>query len=131
LIARRIIRGKPALPLVSILLAMLSCYGTTVLLLVLSGFGIAVRLDGSIWAVVIVACAALGVTGMARCGRDNGAPPSMAIIGLGLLGWVMFGPHSRGGEVLAFALLLASAIWDYRARSHASISRREPPIVPR
>lgn len=127
LIGRRPPQGKPALPLLGVLLAVLSCYGTTVLLMILSGFGIARRPNGSIWAIVIVAFAALGVFGMVRRRRVNGAPLIMAVIGLGLLGWVMFGRYSRDAEVLAFALLLASAVWDYRARPTTSIGSAAAP----
>jgi hypothetical protein len=109
---------------------MLSCYGTPALLLILSAFGIAVRPDGSVWSIVIVALAARGVFGIACHRRANGAPLIIAIVGIAVLGWVMFGRYSRGGEVLAFVLLLASAIWDYRAPAHVPINRREPPIVP-
>jgi hypothetical protein len=116
------------LPLVGVLLAVLWCYGTTVLLAVLVGFGVAVPLNGAVWAVVIVAFAALGVFGTARRPRAGGGPLIMTVIGLGLLGWVMLGAYSCGGEVLALALLFASAIWEVSVEIDGAGEEGSPPI---
>ena len=110
--------GKTSwLPRVAAALAVLSCYGTTVLIGLLSLLGVSLALDESLWAGAISAFAALTAIGVAASYRRHRIvwPIVVAVPGLGLILWVMYGSYSRGIELAGFVLLIAAAIWDWRA----------------
>lgn len=44
------------------------------------------------------------------------APVILAVIGAGLIVWVMFGSFNRILELLGFAALIAAATWDWRLK---------------
>ncbi len=98
-------------------LAVLSCYGTTALIGLLSLLGISLAVDDGIWAGAIggfAAVAAIAIAAAYRRHRSVG-PTVIAACGLGLILWVMYGSYSRGMEFVGFVLLIIAALWDWRA----------------
>ena len=98
-------------------LAVLSCYGTAVLIGSLSLLGITLALDPAIWAAAITVFAALAAVAIALSGRRHrlAGPALAAALGLGLILWTMYGSYSRVVEFAGFILLVAAALWDRRA----------------
>ena len=109
-------------PTAATALAVLSCYGTTVLIGLLSLLGVTLALDPRIWAAAISSFAALAAVAIAAsCRRRRTAGPTVvAALGLGLIFWTMYGSYSRAVEFAGFTLLIAATLWDWRAR----VSRR-------
>ena len=110
--------GKTSwLPRAATALAILSCYGTTVLIGLLSLLGVSLALDEGIWAGAISAFATLATIGIAASYRRHGiiGPTVVAVLGLGIVLWVMYGSYSRGIELVGFVLLIAATLWDWRA----------------
>ncbi len=98
-------------------LAVLSCYGTTVLIGLLSLLGVSLAVDEGIWAGAISVFAALATIAIAASYRRHRiiGPTVIAALGLGLILWVMFGSYSRVIELAGFVLLIAATLWDWRA----------------
>lgn len=98
-------------------LAVLSCYGTVALIGLLSLLGITLAIDEGVWAGAIAIFATLATVAVAMSYRRHRivGPTSVAALGLGLILWVMFGSYSRVIELVGFALLIAAALWDWRA----------------
>jgi rhodanese-related sulfurtransferase len=98
-------------------LAVLSCYGTTVLIGLLSLLGVSLALDEGIWAGTISVFAALATIAIAVSYRRHRiiGPTVMAVFGLTLILWVMFGSYGRAVELAGFVLLIAATLWDWRA----------------
>lgn len=105
------------LPGAAAALAILSCYGTTVLIGLLSLLGISLAINEGIWAAAISAFAILATIGIATSYRRHGiiGPTVVAVLGLGLILWVMYGSYSRGVELVGFVLLIVGTLWDWRA----------------
>ncbi len=100
------------------ILALLACYGTLGLVGILSLVGVSVSINNGLWAITIsvfygfaVAIIALG----ARHHRVYG-PTALGLIGFAVILWVMFGSYNWIVELLAFIILIASALWDRSAR---------------
>ena len=98
-------------------LAVLSCYGTTVLIGLLSLLGVTLAIDEGAWAGAIAIFAALATVAVAMSYRRHRivGPTVVAALGLGLILWVMFGSYGRVIELVGFGLLTAAALWDWRA----------------
>lgn len=98
-------------------LAVLSCYGTTALIALLSLLGVSFALDEGAWATVISIFAALAAVAIAVSYRRYRiiGPAVVAALGLALILWVMYGSYSRVIELVGFALLIAATLWDWRA----------------
>jgi len=98
-------------------LAVLSCYGTAVLIGLLSLLGVTLALDPDIWATAISVFAALATVAIAMSGRRRriAGPTMVAALGLVLILWAMYGTYSRGVEIAGFVLLIAATLWDRRA----------------
>jgi len=110
--------GKaPWFPRAATALAVLSCYGTTVLIGLLSLLGVTLAIDESVWAGAIAFFAALATAAIAMSYRRHRivGPTVVAALGLGLILWAMFGSYSRVIELVGFVLLIAAALWDWRA----------------
>ena len=105
------------LPRAATALAVLSCYGTTVLIGLLSLLGVTLAIDEGVWAGAIAIFAALATLAVAVSYRRHRivGPMVVAALGLGLILWVMFGSYSRVIELVGFVLLIAAALWDWRA----------------
>lgn len=98
-------------------LVVLSCYGTTILIGLLSLLGVSLALDESIWAGAISVFAALATFAIAASYRRHRiiGPTVIAALGLGLILWVMYGSYSRAVELVGFVLLIVATLWDWRA----------------
>jgi hypothetical protein len=98
-------------------LAVLSCYGTAVLIGLLSLLGVSLALDEGIWAGAISLFAALATIAIAASYRRHRiiGPTVIAALGLGLILWVMYGSYSRVIELAGFVLLIVATLWDWRA----------------
>ncbi len=103
-------------------LAVLSCYGTTVVIGLLSLLGVSLALDEGVWAGAISVFAALAAVAIAVSYRRHRiiGPTVVAALGLGLILWVMYGSYSRVSELAGFALLVAATLWDWRAGARTS-----------
>ncbi len=106
-------------------LAVLSCYGTTVLIGLLSLLGVSLALDEGVWAGAISVFAALATIAVAASYRRHHiiGPTVIAALGLALILWAMYGSYSRPTELAGFVLLIAATLWDWRAgaRSGAAV----------
>lgn len=107
------------LPGAATAMAILSCYGTTVLIGLLSLLGISLAIDERVWAGAISLFAVLATITIAGSYRRHRAvgPIALGVIGLGLILWVMYGAYGRVLELSGFAFLVAATLWDWRARS--------------
>jgi len=116
-------RGKASwLPRVATVLAILSCYGTTVLIGLLSLLGLSLAVDERVWAGAISVFAALAAVAIAASYRRRHSigPGAVAVGGLALILWVMYGSYSRIIELAGFALLIVATLWDWRAGASAA-----------
>jgi len=110
------------LPGAATALAIISCYGTALLIGLLSLLGMSLAIDDRISAGAISFFAALaaiflGISGWRR--RVIG-PAALASFGLALVLWTMYGSYSRLVEFAGFALLVAATLWGRQTRSRAS-----------
>lgn len=98
-------------------LAILSCYGTTALIGLLSLLGVSLALNEGIWAGAISVFAALAAIAIAVSYRRHRVigPTVVAALGFVLILWTMYGSYSRVIELAGFVLLIAAALWDWRA----------------
>lgn len=105
------------LPRVATALALLSCYGTKVLIGLLSLLGVTLAINEGVWAGAIAVFAALAAIAIAVSYRRHRivGPTAIAALGLALILWVMFGSYSRVIELAGFVLLIAATLWDWRA----------------
>jgi rhodanese-related sulfurtransferase len=105
------------LPRAATALAVLSCYGTTALIGLLSLAGIRLAINEGAWAGATAIFAALATVTIAMSYRRHRivGPAVVAALGLGLILWAMFGSYSRVIELAGFVLLIAAALWDWRA----------------
>lgn len=110
-------RKVPWLPGAATALAILSGYGTTVLISLLSLLGISLAIDERAWAGAIGVFAALATLGIAASYRRHRliGPTVVAAFGLALILWAMYGSYSRVIELAGFVLLIAATLWDWRA----------------
>ncbi len=115
------------LPGMATALAILSCYGTTVLIALLSLLGISLAIDERVWAGAISLLAALATNTIALSYRRHRVvgPIALGAIGLILILWVMYGTNNPGLELAWFVFLIAATLWDWRARSTRSATAHE------
>ena len=110
---------SPWLPGAATALAILSCYGTGLLLGALSLLGVSVALNEKAWAAatsVLALLAAIIIVVSSR--RRRIFPPAIvAVIGLVLILCTMYGAYSRILELIGFAVLIAATALDWRVRS--------------
>jgi arsenite methyltransferase len=104
-------------------LAIVSCYGTMLLVAALSLLGISLAINERAWAGAISGFAALAVLAIAASFRRHRSvgPILVATSGLALILWAMYGSYSRAVELAGFVLLIVATVWDWRmgARSEA------------
>lgn len=100
-------------------LAVLSCYGTTALIGLLSLLGVSLAIDERAWAGAIAVFSLLAAIAIAVSYQRHRAigPAISATIGFVLILWVMYGSYSRILELASFAFLVVATLWDWRARS--------------
>lgn len=105
------------LPRTATAFAVLSCYGTTALIGLLSLLGVSLAVNERAWAGAISVFATLATFAMAVSYRRHHSigPIVLAVFGLGLILWTMYGSYSRAIELVGFVLLVAATLWDWRA----------------
>lgn len=110
------------LPRTATALAILSCYGTLLVIALLSLLGISLAVNESAWAGAISAFAALAALAIAASYRRHRSigPTAIAVSGLALILWAMHGSYNRVIELVGFVLLIAATLWDWRAATSAS-----------
>ncbi len=118
-------------PGIATVLAIVTCYGTLLVVGTLSLLGVTLVVNQDAWAGAISVFAVLAVVGVALGYRRHHVigPLVIAAIGAVIILWVMFGVYSRALEVAGFAGLVIAAIWDWRMQRRATgmdtIQRRE------
>jgi rhodanese-related sulfurtransferase len=115
-------RGASRVSMAATALAVLSCYGTTPLIALLSLLGASLALDEAVWAAVISVLAALAALAIAVSYRRHRivGPTLAAAAGLALILWALYGSYSRVVELAGFVLLIAAVLWDWRASARTS-----------
>ena len=110
--------GGRWLAVVSLVAALLACYGTLALVGLLSVLGVSMAINAAAWAGVITVFAGLTVLGVALGLRRHRrpAPIVLALFGFALIAWAMLGHYDRTEEIAGFALLAAATAWDWRVR---------------
>ncbi len=99
-------------------LSILACYGTLAFVMIMSIFGVAVKIHGGVWAGVITLFAWLVVLSIAmnyRYLHANG-PLILAVVGAAIITVVMFVTFNRFLEITGFAALIASSLWERRVK---------------
>ena len=99
---------------IAVVLSILACYGTLLLVGILSLAGITLSIHRGAWATVIVVLAWVAVLAMGvniQRYRSFG-PFILSDIGALLISWVMLVDYNRRMEVIGFALLIVAAFWD-------------------
>ena len=118
--------GSRWFAVVSLVAALLACYGTLALVGFLSVLGISMAINAAAWAGVIVVLAGLTAFGIALGLRRHRrpAPVVLALIGFALIAWAMLDHYDRASEIAGFALLAAATAWDWRLRRRRSSGGR-------
>lgn len=106
-------------------LALLSCYGTLVLVAGLSALGVSLAIDEQVWAGAISMSALVAFVGIALGFRRNRAtwPIVIGAIGLAAILWAMLASYDRAVELAGFAALIAGAVGTWRAQRRKSDRR--------
>jgi rhodanese-related sulfurtransferase len=112
----------PWLPGVAAILAVLACYGTTLVVVLLSLLGISIAVNEQAWAGAISVSAALATLAIAAsCQRHRSIWPTViAVPGLALILWAMYGSYSRVIELAGFICLITATLLDLRMRAMSS-----------
>jgi rhodanese-related sulfurtransferase len=123
------IMKTPWLPGAATALAIISCYGTGLLLSVLSLLGVTVALDERVWAgaISVFAVLAAALIAVSSWRRRAASLIVVAAIGAALVLWTMFGAYSRILELVGFAALIAATVLDWRLRSASPPLASEEP----
>lgn len=107
--------------LFALALALLACYGTLAVITLLSILGITLAVREDVWAgtiMLFVVSAAIVVAAGIKKHHAIG-PLVPAVIGVALIGYVMFAAYSLTLEISGFVLLGIATYWDYRLRQAA------------
>jgi|GEM_PF-2022742 len=106
---------------VAVTLSVVACYGTLVLIGLLSLTGVSMSVHEGAWAAVIVALVWVAVIaiGMNIERYRSFGPFVMADAGALLVSWAMIVDYSQALELGGFALLIGAALWDRQRRKRA------------
>jgi arsenite methyltransferase len=107
-------------------LAIVSCYGTLILVAVLSLLGLSLAAEARVWARgAVVLFAALATAGLAASStrQRRWAPLVLSAAGFLLTFEATYGLHSRLVEAAGFALLVLAAVWDRRVRAACELTQ--------
>lgn len=120
--------GSRWFAVVSLVAALLACYGTLALVGLLSVLGVSMVINAAAWAGAIVVFAGLTAVGIALGLRRHRrpAPVVLALSGFALIAWAMLGRYGRTSEITGFALLAAATAWDWRLRRRRWSGGRSP-----
>jgi rhodanese-related sulfurtransferase len=121
------IMKSPWLPGAATALAIISRYGTGLLLGVLSLLGVSVELNDKVWggAISVFALLAAALIAVSSWRRRIAYPAIVAVIGLVLILWTMYDAYSRILELIGFAVLIAATAIDWRVRSTSPLGATE------
>jgi ubiquinone/menaquinone biosynthesis C-methylase UbiE len=109
--------------MISLLLALIACYGTLALLGLMSALGVSLALNEGIWAGTIVlfawlACAVIA----AGIGKHRSVKPlGIAVVGAGILSYSMFVNYQIVVELAGFISLAVAAGYDYHLRRWSAV----------
>jgi rhodanese-related sulfurtransferase len=111
------LRKASWLPGIATILAILACYGMTLIIGLLSMLGIALAVNERAWAGAISLFAALAAIAIAASYRRHRSVWPIVIVapGLALILWAMYGSYSRSIELAGFVFLIVAALLDWRA----------------
>ena len=109
-------------------LALLSCYGTTVLLGLLGMVGISVAVNEEVWAGVIIVLASLASIAITISARQHGrsGPAALAVGGLALIVYTLTGVYHSAVELAGFGLLAAASVWVWQVRIRQGRTDTDP-----
>jgi len=124
--------GSRWFAVVSLVAALLACYGTLALVGLLSVLGVSTAINAAAWAGVIVVLAGLTAFGIALGIRRHRQPAPFAVtlLGFALIAWAMLGHYNRTSEITGFALLATATAWDWRLRRRGLSGGRSPAAQP-
>lgn len=102
----------------SVLAAMLSCYGTIALVAILALLGVTLAVhEGAVAGLIsIFAVVAAGVILWSAARLRKFGPALLAVAGAGLILWAMWGHYNWLVELSGFVALIGSTFWDWRMR---------------
>jgi hypothetical protein len=105
---------------IAAVLSVAACYGTLLVISILSLLGVSLAVNTGLWAGTIVLFAVLAAAGVALGYRRHcrPGPAILAVAGAALIAWVMFGSFDRVLEVIGFLALVSATIWDWRLKRH-------------
>jgi peptidoglycan biosynthesis protein MviN/MurJ (putative lipid II flippase) len=111
---------------IAVVLSIVACYGTLLLVAVLSLAGVTMAIHEGAWAAVIVVLVWIAVLAMGVniYRYRNFGPFILSDIGALLVSWVMLVDYSRAMENVGFAMLIVAAFWDRH------LKRRTPAAGP-
>jgi arsenite methyltransferase len=113
--------------LLTLVLALLACYGTLVVLALLSMIGITLVVREDVWAgtimLFVLLSASVVVLGIKR--HHVVALLVPVVIGVTLIAYVMFSTYNLVLEISGFVLLGIAIIWDYRLRREMTLYQKQ------
>ena len=110
---------------VSLVMAVVACYGTLALVGVLSAMGVGLAVNESLWAGAIILFALLASAIIALGIRKHGSilPLALAVVGSGVLIYTMYVDYSKLVEAAGFVTLAIATWLDYNRRRWARVRR--------
>lgn len=116
----RRLRGHGLMGVVSLGLALLSCYGTLALVALLPLLGLRPSLNEGLWAGAIAAftLSTLGVLAASGVRHRQASPALLGLLGALLVGYALFVSYLAWLELSGFLLLGAAVLWDLYRRRH-------------
>lgn len=104
--------------LLSALLAILACYGTSLVVLGVSLLGVTLAVDEGAWAAAVSLFALLAFLGVAPgyLRHRKAAPGVLALSGAALTIWAMLGQYNWIVELGGLGALILAAGWDWRLK---------------
>lgn len=111
----------------AMLLSLVSCYGTLLLVAVLSLIGWSLPIHEGFWAAAVTFFVVLTVVAVALGYRQHrsAGPLVPATAGAAVIVWVMFGQYNFLVETGGFAALAIAVAWDWRLKR--SLHNQENP----
>lgn len=112
---------------VTSLLAVATCYGTLVAVVLLSAIGVSVDLNEGLFVRIVTGLLVVALFGMTysfRLHRSPG-PLVLSVAAAGLLIWVFYGTYSQVLEIIGFVGLVVASIWDFRVKRRTGASKCE------
>ena len=100
-------------------LAIIACYGPTLLLAVLAAAGMAVAINEGVWAgtVAVLALAAFAAALLGYRRHGAAGPVVLAGLGVALVLWALFVRYDWRVELVGFVGLALAAAWQWRLRA--------------